>query len=149
MINKGQVCSPGGIANPDAKNLNRLNGSSVDIGAYEQGSGAVTGMILVGDNNSNNQSGTAGADILCGYGGQDLQSGADGNDYIDGGDQNDLQLGGTGADRMFGGKGNDRLCANDGTGTDSIDGGKGTDSYKVDTGDVKKAVETALASCFI
>ena len=149
LINKGQVCSPGGISNPDAKNLNRLKGSTVDIGAYEQGSGSVSGSVIVGDDNSNSQTGGAGADILCGFGGQDLQNGAEGDDYIDGGDGNDLQLGGPGADRMFAGKGADRLCANDGMGTNSINGGKGTDSYKVDPGDVKLAVETALTSCFI
>jgi hypothetical protein len=141
LINKGQTCSPGGVANPDADNLNRLFGSNVDIGAYERDATAVSGVVLLGTNSANTQNGGSGDDILCGYGGNDQQFGMAGNDFMDGGDNNDFQMGNSGADRMLAGKGNDTLCANDSTGTDFLDGGKGTDKFKADTGDTRKSVE--------
>jgi len=149
LINKGQTCSPGGTANPDADNNDRLAGPSVDIGAFETSAAATGGLVLLGTNGTDSQEGGAGNDILCGYGGSDTQLGNGGNDYIDGGDANDKQDGGPGADRMLGGNGNDKICADDGTGTDFLNGGKGTDSYKADTGDTKKSVETNLANCLI
>jgi Ca2+-binding RTX toxin-like protein len=146
LINKGQVCSPGGVANPDAANHHRLQGKSVDIGAIERGAGAITGIVIVGGSGNDTQVGSTGADILCGYGGVDTQMGSAGNDFIDGGDAGDTQYGGTGADRIRGGNGADTLCANDGAGTDNLNGGDGNDGFKADSGDAKTSVEHA-ASC--
>jgi hypothetical protein len=142
LINKGQVCSPGGVANPDADNKHRLAGTSVDIGAFERNAVA-PGGVQVGTNGADVQFGTTGADILCGYGGMDQQFADSGNDFIDGGDDNDFMVGSAGADRMLAGKGNDTLCADDGTGTDFLDGGKGTDKFRADAGDTRKSVEQA------
>ena len=46
VVDEGQVCSPGGVANPDASGNARLHGTSVDMGAYERGSTAPTGVAL-------------------------------------------------------------------------------------------------------
>jgi len=141
LINKGQTCSPGGVATPDADNKDRLSGTSIDIGAFETNSTATQGLVLLGTNGPDSQDGGAGNDILCGYGGNDTQFGMGGNDFMDGGDQNDFLMGNSGSDRMLGGKGNDTICANDGAGVDFLDGGKGTDKFRADTGDTRKSVE--------
>jgi hypothetical protein len=141
LINKGQVCSPGGVANPDADGNHRLFGTTVDIGAFERDGVAPTGLVLIGSNGPNNQFGGNGADILCGYGGDDQQFGGPGNDFVDGGDNNDFIVGSSGADRMLAGKGNDTICADDGAATDFLDGGKGTDKFRADAGDTRKSVE--------
>jgi Ca2+-binding RTX toxin-like protein len=143
LINKGQVCSPGGVADPDAANRHRLSGSSVDIGAFERGGPVINGLVMLGTDGADIQNGTLGADILCGYGGTDTQNGSGGNDFMDGGDAADYLIGGNGADRMLGGLGNDTLCANDGKNIDFLNGGKGDDGFKADSGDVKKSVEHA------
>ena len=141
LLNKGQVCSPGGVANPEAANRHRVSGASVDIGAYERGAGTINGVVILGTNATNSQNGSPGADILCGYGGADTQNGMGGNDFMDGGDAGDFQVGGGGADRMLGGLGNDTLCANDGKGIDFLNGGKGDDGFRADSGDTRTSVE--------
>jgi hypothetical protein len=147
LIDAGQVCSPGGVANVDAAGHGRLHGSSVDLGGYERGAGPPTGIAFVGTSGADHFNGTSGDDILCGYGGKDTLNGESGNDYIDGGDANDTLTGGPGSDRLFGEAGNDTLCARDGThGNDQVNGGPGTDGYSVDPGDAKAAVEHT-ASC--
>ena len=143
LIDKGQVCSPGGVANPDAAGHHRVAAKSVDIGAFERGAGAVTGIILLGTPANDTQTGSAGSDILCGYSGADTQRGLGGNDYLDGGVAADRLDGGAGADRLFGRDSNDLLCANDGTGNDVVNGGTGTDRFKADGGDKRKSVEQA------
>ncbi len=145
LINIGQVCSPGGVTNPDAANRTRLAGKSVDIGAYERGAQIISGLVVLGTGGADNQVGSAGADILCGYAGIDFQTGMAGNDYIDGGTERDTLIGGSGLDRMLGGGGPDTLCANDGAPGDFINGGGGTDSFKADSGDTRKSVENAAA----
>jgi hypothetical protein len=50
LINKGQTCSPGGVANPDADNNDRLFGPNVDIGAFERDASATSGLVLLGTN---------------------------------------------------------------------------------------------------
>jgi hypothetical protein len=146
LINTGQVCSPGGVTNPDAANRGRLNGSSVDIGAYERGAGTINGLVFLGTSGPDTQTGSPGADIMCGYSGMDIQNGNGGNDFMDGGDDADVLLGGLGADRMLGGLGPDTLCANDGKNIDFLNGGGGTDGFKADPGDTRQSVEQA-ASC--
>jgi len=153
LLNVGQVCSPGGVAMPDASGHNRLYGASVDLGAYERGAGA-PGLALLGTSGPDTLTGGSGNDILCGYGGNDKLSGGAGNDYIDGwtgndtisgGSGNDILYGDAGADTLSGGSGNDRLCARDGVrGNDHLSGGTGTDSYQADTGDVRVSVEHAV-----
>jgi hypothetical protein len=142
LINKGVVCSPGGVARLDAAGNFRLAGPTVDVGAYERGAGPPTGIVFVGSSDGDSQSGTAGADILCGYGGADFLNGKGGNDYVDGGSASDIVKGGSGADRLFGGASGDTLCAKDGVnGNDYLNGGRGTDDYRADSGDVRVSVE--------
>lgn len=133
LINKGQVCSPGGVANLDAAGNGRLFGMSVDIGAYERGAGVPTGVALVGTSGNDTLTGTPGNDIICGMGGNDTLYGMGGNDYINGGPGND---------KLYGGPGNDTLCAKDGVhGNDIVNGGPGTDGYSADPGDHLSGVE--------
>jgi hypothetical protein len=147
VIDAGQVCSPGGVANPDAANNARLEGASVDLGAYERGSSPPTGVVRLGTNKADTLTGTPGADILCGYGGPDHLSGGPGGDYLDGGAAADVLTGGPGPDRMFGGFGNDRLCAKDGSGTDLVDGGPGSDVARTDPTDRKVSIEGTTQAC--
>ena len=148
LIDKGQVCSPGGVANPDAAGRHRIAAKSIDIGALERGAGAVTGIILLGTPANDTQIGSAGSDILCGFSGADTQRGLGGNDYLDGGVAADRLDGGPGADRLFGRDSNDLLCANDGSGNDLVNGGTGTDRFRADAGDTRKSVEKAGACPF-
>ena len=142
LIDKGQVCSPGGVAISDAAGNSRVFGSSVDLGAYERGAGAPTGQVFIGGSGSDTITGTSGADIICGMGGNDTLNGGGGNDFIDGGNGNDKVVGGGGADWLYGGSGNDTLCAKDGTGgNDHVNGGSGTDGYQIDGGDFAVNVE--------
>lgn len=142
VVNAGVVCSPGGVAMRDAAGNGRRFGSSVDLGAYERGAAAPTGVALVGDGNGNVLVGTSGDDILCGMGGADLILGNAGKDYLDGGSGKDELFGGAGADLLFGRSGNDMLCTADGKhGNDHLDGGPGTDGYLADPGDIRTSVE--------
>ncbi len=155
LINKGQVCSPGGVAEPDAAGNARLFGHSVDIGAYERGASPPTGIALVGTSGPDTLTGTSGADILCGMGGNDTLNGMGGSDYLNGGSGNDILnggqgtdilVGGSGNDKLFGGPGTDTLCAMDGVhGNDHLDGGPGSDGFQADTGDVRTSVEHAVS----
>ncbi len=142
LIDAGEVCSPGGVANLDAAGHGRLAGTSVDIGAYERGATTPNGVALVGDGGANVLKGTSGNDILCGLGGNDTLLGKGGNDYLDGGPGDDTIVGGSGSDRMFGDAGSDTFCARDGThGNDRIYGGSGSDRADADSGDIKVSVE--------
>ena len=136
LVDRGVVCSPGGVVNLDAAGHGRLFGPSVDIGAYEQGAGAPTGVAMVGSGGADALTGTGGADILCGMGGADTLRGGGGDDFLDGGPGPDVLIGGAGADLLRGGPGNDTcLDAVDGHGTDVVDGGTGTDHFRADPGD--------------
>ncbi|MCY7419202.1 MAG: hypothetical protein LH650_12045 [Chloroflexi bacterium] len=124
LIDKGQVCSPGGVAIQDASGNTRLRGASVDMGAYERGAGPATGKARVGTSGANILTGTSGADILCGYAGNDKLTGKGGADYLDGGSDDD------------------KLCARDGVrGNDRLLGGPGTDRSQRDSGDSQTSVE--------
>jgi hypothetical protein len=148
LIDSGQVCTPGGLADPDAAGNHRLTGGSVDIGAYERAAKTPTGTVLVGTNAADSFVGTGGNDILCGYGGSDFLSSAAGNDYLDGGHGADQVQSGPGPDRLFGRDGNDLLCARDGTGgNDRLDGGPGRDRWDADPGDVRTSLEQHLRPC--
>ena len=142
LIDRGLVCSPGGVADPDAAGRHRLAGPTVDIGAYEVGAEAPTGIVVVDDAGSRLIRGTAGADILCGDGGADALYGAGGPDFLDGGAGTDRLIGGGGRDRLFGRGGADHLCAKDGRGVDHLDGGPSIDRFEADTGDTRISVET-------
>jgi hypothetical protein len=142
LINAGQVCSVGGVSNPDAAGNSRVSGKSIDLGAYERGSGVPTGQVFMGTSGPDTITGTSGADIICGMGGNDTLTGGGGADFIDGGSGTDKITGGGGADWLNGGAGNDILCAKDGVGgNDHINGGAGTDGYQEDTGDFAVNVE--------
>ena len=124
LIDKGQVCSPGGVAIQDASGNTRLRGASVDMGAYERGASTATGVARVGTSGANVLTGTSGADILCGYAGNDKLTGKGGPDYFDGGSDDD------------------KLCARDGVrGNDRLLGGPGTDRSQRDSGDSQTSVE--------
>src|SRR5262249_39916254 len=124
LIDRGIVCSPGGVQNLDAAGHGRLSGTSVDMGAFERGAGPPTGIALVGGSAGDTVTGTNGADILCGLGGGDTLNGGAGGDRLDGGAGADVVVGGAGPDRLFGGAGDDTcLDAVDGHTTDSVDGG--------------------------
>jgi Ca2+-binding RTX toxin-like protein len=138
LIDRGQVCSPGGVAIVDASGHGRLSGSSVEIGAFERGSAAPSGVALLGGGGPDRLSGTKGDDILCGYGGADRLLGGGGADYL---------FGGPGADRIAGGPGDDTICASDRVrGNDRLDGGPGRDHYRADLGDARSSME-GLAAC--
>jgi Ca2+-binding RTX toxin-like protein len=147
LIDRGVVCSPGGVANPDAAGHHRLAGRSVDIGAHERGAGRATGVALTGRNGEDDLVGTDASDILCGMGGSDVLLGKGGRDHLDGGGGPDLLRGGAGPDRFLGGHGDDLLCARDGvSGNDRLDGGGGDDGFRADGGDPRTSVEH-LGSC--
>ena len=142
LIDKGQVCSPGGVAISDAAGNNRVFGASMDLGAYERGASAPTGQVFIGGSGTDTITGTSGGDIICGMGGNDVLNGGGGNDFIDGGSGSDKVTGGPGADWLYGGAGGDTLCAKDGTGgNDHVNGGAGTDGYQIDSGDSAVQVE--------
>jgi Ca2+-binding RTX toxin-like protein len=141
LIDRGLVCSSGGIADPDAAGRHRLVGRTVDLGAFERGATAPTGIVFVGGSGPDTPLTTDGDDIFCGYGGSHGLEGFSGDDYVDGGSGADYVAGGTGEDRIFGGPGNDRICARDGTGGDFLDGGPGTDGFCANAGDARVSVE--------
>jgi len=143
LIDAGQVCSPGGVAIPDAAGHTRLAGPSVDMGAFERDGGPVTGIAVVGSGGPDSLNGTPGADILCGMGGNDGLEGGGGRDYLDGGAGSDVLFGDDGPDRLFGGPGDDPcLDSKDGVrGNDRIDGGPGNDGFLADPGDVRVSAE--------
>ena len=146
LLNKGIVCSPGGVAIPDAAGNNRVQGATVDIGAYERGAAAATGQAFIASGSP--VVGTSGDDIICGSNSADSLDGAGGNDYINGGGGGDTLIGGPGADRLLGGDGGDKICANDGVkGNDIVDGGPGTDTYSADKKDKVSAAEHKIATC--
>ena len=140
LIDRGDTCSPGGVAGPDAAGRNRLFGPAVDIGAFEWNAGP-PGVVEVGTGSADTLTGGPRADILCGGGGNDTLLGGGGPDYLDGSRGSDHLHGGPGKDRLFGDEGNDLLCARDGQPGDHLDGGKGKDAYRADPGDTKVSLE--------
>lgn len=147
LIDRGVVCSPGGVADPDVRGRSRLAGAQVDLGAHERGAGAVNGIVRLGANGGDALTGSSGGDILCGFGGADDLSGRGGDDFLDGGLRGDLLAGGQGADDLYGSAGADTLCARDGaSGNDRVDGGKGSDGFRADNGDRLRSVEH-LGTC--
>jgi hypothetical protein len=143
LIDRGVVCSPGGVASPDAARHARLAGRSVDMGAFERGAVPPTGLVVVGDGSADFLDGTSGADILCGMRGNDTIHGEGGRDYLDGGLGGDVLFGDPGPDRLLGGPGDDPcLDSFDGVGgNDRIDGGPGDDRFLADQGDLVVSAE--------
>jgi hypothetical protein len=142
LIDRGVLCSPGGIGRLDAAGHHRLAGTSVDMGAYERGAGAPSGRVVLGGPGPDSLPGGPGPDIICGYGGADDIDGEGGADYLDGGSGPDLIAGRSGHDRLFGRDGDDQLCARDGVGgNDDVSGGRGHDRYTADRGDGLSGLE--------
>jgi len=137
LVDAGEVCSPGGVASPDAAGHFRLAGPSVDMGASERNAGPPTGVVVLGGPADDVLDAGSGDDIMCGMGGFDVLRGAGGRDYVDGGSGPDQIFGGAGPDRLFGGRGDDPcLDSHDGvSGNDRIDGGPGNDGFLRDPGD--------------
>jgi hypothetical protein len=150
LVDGGTTCTAGGLENLDAAGHARLAGPTLDLGAYERGAGAPTGVALVGTDGGEELVGGAGADIICGLGGGDALFGGGGRDFIDGGAGPDAVLNGqAGPDRVFGGKGDD-VCLDgiDGVeGNDRLDGGKGADGARGDPSDVLIRNEGPPLSC--
>lgn len=91
LIDKGQVCSPGGTSGRDAAARFRVAGSSVDIGAYERGAPTTSGVVRLGTSGADTLRGSSSSDILCGYSGNDRLCARDGHggDWVDGGSGRD------------------------------------------------------------
>jgi Ca2+-binding RTX toxin-like protein len=145
VLDKGEICTPGGLSRSDAAGRFRITGHSLDLGAYELGAGAVPkGSNIFGTNGPNKLTGTSSSDIICGFGGADtiragrgadLVFGGNGNDRIFGDSGNDQLFGDRGHDLLVGGPGSDYLNARDGHGGDRVEGGSGHDRCVVDRGD--------------
>ncbi|MEX2237028.1 MAG: plastocyanin/azurin family copper-binding protein [Dehalococcoidia bacterium] len=86
--------------------------------------GPYYGQTCDGDPVTNNNTPTAGDDVLVGTSGADNINGGGGRDKICGGPGADLLSGGAGADELFGEGGNDRLFG--GGAVDTLSGGPGT-----------------------
>jgi len=113
-----------------------FDGTTVNLGTY-------CGLEIHGNDNDNFLIGSAGGDVIYGYGGDDLIIGDDpftdgsGNDTINGGDGDDFISGdsfcgdGSGNDTINGGDGDDYITGDSecglGSGNDTIDGGAGSD----------------------
>lgn len=85
LIDRGQACTVGGVANLDAEGHGRLAGRNVDIGAHEHSAGKPTGKVRLGSKGHDVLRGTKGRDILCGFGGKDTLIGKGASDFLDGG----------------------------------------------------------------
>lgn len=96
-------------------------------------------------NESQNISGTEGADViyggtnvdfLRGNGGDDQIFGGAGSDFIDGGAGNDRLHGGSGFDQVYGGDGDDTLVGSEGA--DVLKGDAGNDTFHLTDEDIAK-----------
>ncbi|HAN47027.1 MAG TPA: hypothetical protein DCQ32_10840 [Cyanobacteria bacterium UBA8156] len=83
---------------------------------------ATGGVIVLGNNNADQLTGSAGSDTIAAFGGNDLVFGLGGNDSIDGGLGDDTLNGGDGNDTLIGSVGNDLLI-----------GGPGNDLFVIRT----------------
>jgi Ca2+-binding RTX toxin-like protein len=110
LIDAGQACTSGGLANLDAAGHGRVAGADIDMGSYEVGAGRPTGKVRFGTGHHDTLRGTSGRDILCGFGGNDTLRGRGAADFIDGGGGSDHLDGGPGADWLRGGPGRDTAC---------------------------------------
>jgi Ca2+-binding RTX toxin-like protein len=118
-----------------------------DIGGGNAGPGGATGpndpraeiCTIMGNRRNNVLNGTAGNDIICGFGGNDRINGRGGHDILVGGFGNDRLIGGPGLDSLYGNFGNDFLNSRDGA-KDLVDGGKGTDRVRKDAKDRVRGV---------
>jgi Ca2+-binding RTX toxin-like protein len=110
LIDAGQACTSGGLANLDAAGHGRVAGTDIDMGSYEVGAGRPTGKVRFGTGHHDTLRGTSGRDILCGFGGNDTLRGRGAADFIDGGGGSDHLDGGPGADWLRGGPGRDTAC---------------------------------------
>lgn len=106
----------------DARQLARIIGISVDVGAVEQ---TANEIIL----------GTGGDDKILGGNGIDVLSGLKGNDSVSGGSDRDI---------VFGDGGNDNLQG--GGGRDQITGGAGRDSFLLAPQEASRDVITDFSS---
>jgi Ca2+-binding RTX toxin-like protein len=124
----------------DARDLVRLVGGSVDVGAFElqanegfppplppPSPGPSSGRDeIFADEGANTIAALAGDDVVWGFGGNDLQLGNDGADTLHAGQGNNTVFGGKDNDVIDAGGGNDFLVGNEGF--DSIDAGDGNNT---------------------
>jgi Ca2+-binding RTX toxin-like protein len=110
LVNAGQACTSGGLADLDAAGHGRVAGANIDIGAFERGARPPNGRVRLGTGRHDVLHGTPGRDILCGFGGKDRLLGRAGPDFLDGGGGRDRLHGGSGHDWLRGGPGRDTAC---------------------------------------
>lgn len=148
LRNKGNDCVPGGIERIDAARRFRIDGSHVDIGAFERGAGAPGNRrIITGSSSRDVLTGGSASDVICGLGGTDTLKGlagsdrvyaSAGNDVVRGGRGADKLSGGTGRDDVYGEGGRDRVNTKDGVrGNDLAHGGSRNDSCTTDRNDTR------------
>jgi cysteine-rich repeat protein len=112
------VCATA-CASPAAKHVNARNAVLVGSG---------TADILCGDERDNVIRGTAGPDIVCGFGGNDTLYGHLEGDFLDGGEGDDHLRGEAGDDTILGCSGDDAIHGHNGA--DVLDGGPGNDTIR-------------------
>ena len=93
----------------------------------------IDGIIYVGTDGFDHETGSMNGDYMLGFGGNDRFFGGAGDDYLDGGDGRDRLLGEAGDDVLVGGAGDDHL--NGGSGIDVITGGAGDDTMVLRDGE--------------
>ncbi|MFD0915544.1 calcium-binding protein [Pseudahrensia aquimaris] len=89
-------------------------------------------VLIIGDGDAENITGSEGRDHIISNGGNDGIDGGEGNDLIEAGDGGDTVIGGLGDDEIYGGAGSDDLFG--GSNNDTIFGGSGDDFIEGNSG---------------
>ena len=107
-----------------------INLSAVNFSGWENFSGNMDRISLIGSSMGDTILGSQKNDVIFGSGGEDTLQGLGGDDVITGADQIDILRGGDGGDRLNGFAGNDMLFGDDGFaggGDDTLAAGDGND----------------------